>query len=79
MPSIYTGLGNWSESGCTLADYDINTGKIQCNCSHLTNFAVLVNVVSIFKFGGELNLAVWRYITAKLKSTSISTLSMYVW
>ena len=39
---LYTGLGNWSDSGCTLASHDIDTGKVQCNCSHLTNFAILV-------------------------------------
>ena len=33
------------------------------------------------KFGGELNLAVWRsvFATAKLKSANISYLHMYVW
>ena len=33
------------------------------------------------KFGGELNLAVWRsqLATAKLKSASISYLHIYVW
>ena len=33
------------------------------------------------KFGGELNLAVWRsaFATAKLKSAKISYLRIYVW
>ena len=33
------------------------------------------------KFGGELNLAVWRsaFATAKLKSTKISYLRIYIW
>ncbi len=44
---LYAGLGNWSDSDCTLTRLDRDTGEVQCNCSHLTNFAILVNVVSI--------------------------------
>jgi len=34
--------GNWSETGCVVADIDEESGVVVCHCNHLTNFAVLV-------------------------------------
>jgi len=36
------GRGNWSAEGCTAVDINQETGLITCNCTHLTNFALLV-------------------------------------
>ncbi len=36
------GGGNWSTNGCELVSYNKSTGEVQCKCSHLTNFAILV-------------------------------------
>ena len=45
---------------------------------YLINF---VQYCIVGKLGGELNLAVWQsiFVTAKLKSTNISYLHIYVW
>ncbi|XP_038051570.1 uncharacterized protein LOC119724542 [Patiria miniata] len=42
-------VGDWSMAGCLLATESDNT--VSCNCSHATNFAILVN----FKGQGEQN------------------------
>ena len=34
------GQRNWTSGGCTTIDD--GSGVIQCNCTHLTNFAILV-------------------------------------
>ncbi len=36
------GGGNWSTKGCELVSYSGSTGEVECKCSHLTNFAILV-------------------------------------
>ena len=37
---VIDGRGDWTPEGCETIDD--GTGVIQCNCTHLTNFAVLV-------------------------------------
>ena len=41
--SIYValtgGLGNWSDRGCRLINFE--AGRAKCHCDHMTNFAVL--------------------------------------
>ena len=39
------GKGNWSSNGCTTVDD--GSGVIKCNCTHLTNFALLVVRISV--------------------------------
>ena len=39
--TLQNGTGDWSEEGCTLAG-SLDDGDIQCNCDHLTSFAVLM-------------------------------------
>ena len=42
------GVGDWSTAGCVLARQTDNT--VSCNCSHATNFAILVVRKSSEKF-----------------------------
>ena len=34
--------GNWTAEGCKVGTVDEETGLITCECTHLTNFAILV-------------------------------------
>lgn len=36
-----TNLSQWSESGCSEAYYNTNYHRYECNCSHLTSFALV--------------------------------------
>jgi len=36
--------GNWTEEGCRVEEVDDETGFITCECNHLTNFAILVDI-----------------------------------
>ena len=36
------GQGNWNSDGCMLISFDDSTGIVECQCTHLTNFACLV-------------------------------------
>ncbi|XP_071818157.1 uncharacterized protein [Apostichopus japonicus] len=38
------GRGNWSTDGCKLGGYDPERNLIMCECTHLTNFAVLMDI-----------------------------------
>lgn len=40
------GKGNWTTDGCAMAS---NDDVVMCNCTHLTNFAILV--VSSLHYG----------------------------
>ena len=46
------GKGNWSSNGCTTVDD--GSGVIKCNCTHLTNFGLLVVRISIVVREGAL-------------------------
>ena len=57
------GEGNWTSEGCTTIDD--GSGVIQCNCTHLTNFAVLV--VSLRPFNNRLlMLSCYRILMPEL-------------
>ena len=47
---LSTGHGNWTDRGCSLKLQDNITGEVQCMCSHLTNFAILVVSYSLATF-----------------------------
>ena len=36
------GLGDWSASGCQVAAIDDEQSTVHCQCTHLTNFAILL-------------------------------------
>ncbi|XP_064384592.1 deleted in malignant brain tumors 1 protein-like isoform X4 [Halichondria panicea] len=36
--------GNWSTDGCSVLDSNITNGSISCQCNHLTNFAIIMNI-----------------------------------
>ncbi|XP_071817466.1 uncharacterized protein [Apostichopus japonicus] len=38
------GRGNWSTDGCRLANFDPELNTVMCECTHLTNFAVLLDI-----------------------------------
>ncbi|CAB4013760.1 adhesion G- coupled receptor G7-like [Paramuricea clavata] len=40
--SLKNGVGNWSQTGCTYKG--VKDGIVTCHCSHLTNFAILMDV-----------------------------------
>lgn len=44
--SLAGGYGAWSQEGCTLVSNPDESGEslIECHCTHLTNFAVLVDI-----------------------------------
>ncbi len=39
---LISGRGNWTTVGCDVKSVNNDTGEVTCNCSHLTNFAILV-------------------------------------
>ncbi|XP_033640242.1 uncharacterized protein LOC117300656 [Asterias rubens] len=49
------GVGDWSTAGCVLARQTDNT--VSCNCSHATNFAILVDVHGQTKTDDKFELA----------------------
>ena len=57
------GEGNWTSEGCTTIDD--GSGVIHCNCTHLTNFAILV--VSVRPFNDRLlTLSCYRILMPEL-------------
>lgn len=40
--SAAEGLGSWSSEGCTTLTAHSNDDIVECHCTHLTNFAILV-------------------------------------
>lgn len=52
-----SGEGVWSNEGCVLAEGDL--GYSVCRCTHLTNFAILMQVVPLeVRGGGALRVGV---------------------
>ena len=39
---ILGGRGNWTTNGCITKKDNLTSNRIECQCSHLTNFAILV-------------------------------------
>eukprot|EP00731_Ephydatia_muelleri_P009395 Em0004g1733a len=40
------GRGNWTTNGCITKKDNLISNRIECQCSHLTNFAILVDISS---------------------------------
>eukprot|EP00731_Ephydatia_muelleri_P009410 Em0004g1748a len=40
------GRGNWTTNGCITKKDNLTSNTIECQCSHLTNFAILVDISS---------------------------------
>ncbi|KAL5497494.1 hypothetical protein EMCRGX_G013970 [Ephydatia muelleri] len=40
------GRGNWTTNGCITRKDNLTSNSIECQCSHLTNFAILVDISS---------------------------------
>ena len=63
------GQGNWTSEGCTTIDD--GSGVIHCNCTHLTNFAILV--VSLRPFNDRLlTLFLLQNIDARVDGNTCS-------
>lgn len=41
----YREVGDWSQEGCSLKD--LNNTHVTCQCDHLTNFAILMDVSGV--------------------------------
>ncbi len=65
--------GNWTEKGCKLASYNTSTGEFQCECNHLTNFAVLV--VSLIVSDYMYRAICW---TARLEGRRLLLFEVYI-
>ncbi|KAL5012730.1 hypothetical protein ScPMuIL_011281 [Solemya velum] len=62
MPTSGPGQ-QWSSEGCVYNKYSSNFTHISCLCSHLTNFAVLMDVFETSEEIDDINSAILTYIT----------------
>lgn len=57
--NIPTVLGGWSSRGCQLSNKTVNADYVQCECNHLTNFALLLDVSQTGNNPLELQIITW--------------------
>lgn len=67
------GLQNWNSSGCT--NLETNSDYTMCRCTHLTNFAVLMDVNGIYEKDSA-DTDILSYVTISFSSLSIFCLCL---
>lgn len=57
--SIEGVYGNWSSEGCRLVTNQTTSEEVVCECDHMTNFAILLDVSQTQSNPLELQIITW--------------------